>query len=99
MAAFLGQFTGGLVFCLLLIGLIYRVLREWLHSHPMRLFVAFLVTLTIASVVGGYGYADDKSQTVIAAAFAAYLGPASLAGFLIALGSLRGQRPPDQKAP
>ena len=91
MAVFLGQFTGGLVICLIIIGVLSRVLRRWLHGEPTRLFVSFFVALAIASVIGGYGYADDKSQPAFATAFAVYLGPASLAGFLIALGALRGK--------
>jgi hypothetical protein len=91
MAAFLGQFTGGFTICLIVIALLFRMLRRWLRTEPSRLFVSFLGALAVGTVIGGYGFADDKSEPVFLAALAMYLGPASLAGFLIALGALRGK--------
>jgi hypothetical protein len=89
MAAFLGQFTGGLVISLIIIGVLNKLLRRWLHGEPARLFISFLGALAVVTVIGGYGLADDKSEPLFLPALAMYLGPASLAGFLIALGAMR----------
>ena len=70
-AGFLGAFT----ICTLLTAGGYRLLRRAIPHWFVRLLVASAATLTLATVLGGYGLATDKANPLFPEAFAQYVIP------------------------
>jgi hypothetical protein len=70
---FIGQLLGALVATFLLSRLVGWVLRRALND-PARLLAANVATLAIATVVGGYGFANGGSP-LFATAFRSYVIP------------------------
>jgi len=77
-AGFLGAFT----ICTLLTAGGYRLLRRVIPHWFVRVLVASVATLSLATVLGGYGLAMDKSNPVFLAAFQQYALP-QVAAFLL----------------
>lgn len=69
------SFLGALFGCILLTAGAYRVLRRAVKGWLPRLLTASAMVLVFATVVGGFGFAVDKSNPAFGLAFQTYLIP------------------------
>ena len=81
MAAFAG-FFGAFAICTLLTAAGYRLLRRSVGHWLVRVVIASIAALALVTVVGGFGFAPDKSSPVFLAAFQQYALP-QLVAFLL----------------